>query len=109
MAGVVTSAGDLINHEIKRDTDAGQPVHESNVVPPRFVVRGTLVTMKIETPFMMVTAQGRALQDGKFGDTVRILNTQSNRVVEGTVESDGVVRIRATRILASAEAEAKQE
>jgi len=111
LSGIVTSAEAILNHEVKQDTDAGMPILARNVMPPRYVVRGNLVTMKIETPVMMITAQGRALQDGKFGDTVRVLNTQSNRVVEGTVESDGVVRIHSTRVVAAANADtsAKQE
>ena len=106
MSGIVTSDEAIVNHELKQDTDAGIPIHERNMMAPRFVVRGNLVTMKIETPVMTITAQGRALQDGKFGDTVRVLNTQSNRVVEGSVESDGVVRIHTTRVVAAANADA---
>ena len=80
------------------------PVRERDVIPPRLVVRGTLVTMKIETPFMTVTAQGRALQDGKLGDVVRVINTQSNRTIEGTVEAAGVVRMpTAQKLLAAPE------
>jgi flagella basal body P-ring formation protein FlgA len=109
LSGVATTAEALINHELKHDTDAGQPVHEHDVMQPRYVVRGNLVTMKIETPLMTVTAQGRALQDGKLGDTVRVLNTTSNRMVEGSVESDGVVRIHMARIVAAADTDAKQE
>jgi flagella basal body P-ring formation protein FlgA len=109
LAGVVTSAEDLVNHEVRRDTDAGVPLHQHDISPQRYVIRGNLVTMKIETPFMTVTAQGRALQDGKLGDTVRIQNTQSNRTIEGTVEAVGVVRVRTTRILAEAEAAAARQ
>jgi flagella basal body P-ring formation protein FlgA len=108
-AGVVLDANKLVGHELQRDTDAGQLLREHDVIPPRLVVRGQLVTMKIETPFMTVTAQGRALQDGKLGDVVRVSNTQSNRMIEGTVESAGVVRISTTQRLASANAEEKQE
>lgn len=108
-AGVVLDADKLIGRELQRDTDAGQPLREHDVIPPRLVVRGQLVMMKIETPFMTVTAQGRALQDGKLGDVVRVSNTQSNRMIEGTVESAGVVRIATTQKLASVNAEEKQE
>ena len=55
-------------------------------------LRGSLVTMKIETPFMTVTAQGKAQQDGAEGEIVRVINTQSNRVVEGTVTGPGMYR-----------------
>lgn len=108
-AGAITSAEQLIGHELQHTTDAGVPVRERDVIPPRLVVRGTLVTMKIETSLMVLTVQGRALQDGKLGDTVRVSNTQSNRVIEGIVESDGMVRVNATQKIALATPEGKQE
>ena len=74
-----------------------------DVSAPRLVTRGSLVTIKVETPYMMVTAQGRALQDGAMGDTVRVTNTQSNRTIEGIVASAGVVRIQTAQKMAAAE------
>jgi flagella basal body P-ring formation protein FlgA len=109
MVGLVTEASELIDHELRRDTDGEEPVSEHDVMPPRLVVRGTLVTMKIEMPLMIVTAQGRALQDGKRGDVVRVINTQSNRTIEGTVESAGVVRISMAQKLAAADDGGKRE
>ena len=76
---------------------------------PRLVTRGSIVTMKIETPSLTVTAQGRALQDGKLGDTVRVTNTQSNRMIEGTVESDGTVKVATVRKVALAAPDTGQE
>jgi len=90
---VVTEDGQLIGHELRRDTDGGDILHMNDVVPPRLVTRGSLVTMKIETPAMLVTAQGKAMQDGGKGDVVRVLNTQSNRMLEGTVSGAGTVTI----------------
>jgi len=59
--------------------------------------------MKIETPYITVTAQGKAQQDGAEGETVRVINTQSNRVVEGVVTGPGTIEIRTARKIASAE------
>ena len=100
---LVTDAKQLIGHETRHDLTAGEPIHARDVMPPRLVARGSLVTLKIETPFMLMTSQGRALQDGSVGETVRVTNTQSNRVVEGIVESSGVVRIPTAQKIASVE------
>jgi len=72
---------------------------------PKLVARGKLVTLLIETPFMNLSAQGKALQDGSAGDVVRVLNLQSDRVIEGIAESDGVVRVLSTQKVAEAHAE----
>lgn len=101
-ADVVTSAAPLIGRELRNAVDEGVPLRARDVRPPRLVTRGSLVTLKIQTPFMLVTAQGKSLQDGTLGDTVRVTNTQSNRMVEGVVESDGSVRIPIAQHLAAA-------
>jgi flagella basal body P-ring formation protein FlgA len=93
MAGVIATAEELVGRELRRDTDGQQPLHEREVIQPRMVVRGNIVTMKIEMPAMVITAQGRALQDGAMGDVVRVNNTESSRMVEGTVAGPGLVVI----------------
>ncbi len=100
-ADTIMDPSELIGRELRRDSLDDQPIHSRDIMPPRFVTRGTLVTLKIETPFMLITSQGKALQDGVEGDTVRVLNTQSNRMVEGKAEAPGVVVIHTTQQLAS--------
>ena len=38
-------------------------------------------------------AQGQALTEGAASDRVRVQNVSSLKIVEGVVESDGVVRV----------------
>jgi flagella basal body P-ring formation protein FlgA len=90
---MATNAAQLIGSAVKRDVAEGQVIRLRDVMPPRLVTRGSLVTLKVETSLLQVTAQGRALQDGAKGDVIRITNTQSNRMVEGVVEGPGLVRI----------------
>lgn len=101
-ADIITESNQLVGRELRYNIQEGEFLRSRDVMPPRLVQRGSLVTMKIETPFILITAQGKAQQDGANGETIRILNTQSNRVVEGTVVAPGVVEIRAVRKIASA-------
>lgn len=98
---VLTDMSQLIGRELRRDTDEGELLHASDILPARLVKRGAIVTMKIETALMTVTSQGKTLQDGAEGDTVRVLNTQSNRMIEGTVTAPGIVTIRTTQKVAA--------
>lgn len=100
-ADIITESSQLVGRELRYNTTEGDFLRSRDVMPPRLVQRGSLVTMKIETPFILITAQGKAQQDGAHGETIRILNTQSNRVVEGTVVAPGVVEIRTARKIAS--------
>jgi flagella basal body P-ring formation protein FlgA len=92
-SGLVTDASQLVGHELRRDINGGEPVRVTDVSQPRFVVRGELVMLRIESPYMTITAQGKALQDGSEGDAVRVVNTQSNRTIEGIVDGRGTVRV----------------
>jgi flagella basal body P-ring formation protein FlgA len=100
-ASVITEANQLVGREVRRDIAEGEMFHAHDVIAPRLVVRGSLVTLRIETPFMTITSQGKVQQDGAEGETVRVINTQSERMVEGTVTGAGVVEIRAARQIAA--------
>ena len=100
---VIAQAQQLVGQELRHDQVEGEMLRNRDVMPPRLVTRGSLVTLKIETPLMLITAQGRALQDGGKGDVVRITNTQSNRVIEGTVEGTGLVRVGSLQKMAAAQ------
>lgn len=100
---VLTDARDLVGRELRHDMAEDQLIRARDVMQPRLVTRGSLVIMKVETSTMLMTAQGRAMQDGASGDVIRLTNTQSNRVVEGVVVGAGVVRIPTAQKLALAQ------
>ncbi|MDX2027777.1 MAG: flagellar basal body P-ring formation chaperone FlgA [Alphaproteobacteria bacterium] len=100
---VATEVAQLIGRELRHTRGSGELLHAQDVIPPRLITRGGLVTLKIETPFMLVTAQGKALQDGAQGETVRVTNTQSNRVIEGVVDGPGTVIVHTTQKIAAAQ------
>ncbi len=102
-ADVITEAEQLIGREVRRDTPDGEMLRSRDVMPQRLVTRNSLVTMKIETPVMLISAQGKAQQDGAEGETIRVINTQSNRVIEGIVTGPGVVEIRMAHKVALSE------
>lgn len=90
---ILTNAEQIVGMELRRVQNEDERLRLRDIMPPRLVTRGSLVTIKVETPLMLITAQGRALQDGAKGETVRIVNTQSNRTIEGVVEATGIVRV----------------
>ena len=90
----VVDVGDLIGKTPRRVLRPGVVVRVSDVQRPVLVARRTLVIMVYEQAGMMLTAQGRALDDGGRGDTVRITNTRSNTIVEARVTGPGKVSVR---------------
>lgn len=91
----------VIGMAMRRQMPEQSLLRATDVMPPRVVLRGQIVTMRVKQPNLELTAQGRALQDGAVGDVVRITNTQSNRVIEAKVTAPGLVEILTSPQLAS--------
>lgn len=56
------------------------------------VRRGEMVTLQYAAPGLSLSMRARALEDGAVGDTVRFVNTSSNRTIEATVTGPGAAR-----------------
>ncbi len=96
----VTDGADLIGYTPRRTLRAGRPIRSTEVHVPLAVHKGANVVMTYRTPYMTLTAAGRALADGAVGETVRVLNTQSNTVIEARVTSSNVVTVTSRQRLA---------
>ena len=89
----IQDPGALIGKSPRRGLRAGVPVRVSDVRLPVLVPRRSLVTITYRVRSMTLTAQGRALEDGGAGDTVRVANTQSNTVVQAVVTGTNRVSV----------------
>lgn len=90
---VAASESDLVGMTPKRGVPVNQPVRLRDIQSPRLIDKGALVTITLSTPSMSLSAQGKALQDGGRGDVIRVVNTQSNRIVEATVAGPNLVAV----------------
>ncbi len=70
----------------------GEPVPVNAVDEPRLVSRGTPTQIVFEEQGLLITAVGAPLQNGGLGDVIRVRNTDTNRIVLGTVMADGRIR-----------------
>lgn len=71
----------------------GEPIPVNAVDDPRLVSRGAPTQMIFEENGLVITAVGAPLQNGGLGETIRVRNTDTNRIVLGTVMADGRIRI----------------
>ena len=85
----------IIGMAAKRAIAPGKPISSNDIRRPLAVAKGDLVTMVLSTPAMRLTVQGKALQAGSKGDTIRITNTQTRTVVEATITGAGEARVDA--------------
>ena len=78
----------LIGVRSKRELKPGQPIRLTQVC---VVCKGDQVTLSAENSSMQIKTMARALQDGSFGDMIRLVNTRSGRTVHGQVSAVGAV------------------
>lgn len=88
----LTEASQLIGKSAVHVLRPDQPVRAGDVQAPLLVRKGDLITIELRTPNMQLTAQGKALEDGAAGESIRVTNTQSKRVIDVTVEGPGLGR-----------------
>jgi flagella basal body P-ring formation protein FlgA len=81
--------------EAVRRLAPGSIVRTSDVMAPRLVRRGEPVTLTVRSGALTITAQGRALADGRRGDFVRVVTLTGSRTLEGAVDGPATVRIAA--------------
>ncbi|QCO01908.1 flagellar basal body P-ring formation chaperone FlgA [Azospirillum argentinense] len=95
LAGSDIAATDaqLIGLTPRRGVPVNQPVRLRDLQSPRVVDKGSLVTITLATENLTLSAQGKALQDGGRGDVIRVINTQSNRILEATVAGPSIVAV----------------
>jgi flagella basal body P-ring formation protein FlgA len=92
-AATVTDAGALVGMAAKVPLRANMPVPEADLQRPMAVNRGAIVSLVLNYNGMELVAQGRALDQGSLGDTIRVTNTHSNLTVEGVVDGTNRVRV----------------
>ena len=86
MAGdIIDNADDVIGMAAKRDLMAGQPIRARDLTRPVMVAKGAMITMIFQSPFMSLTATGRAIEGGGRGEVIQVMNLQSKKVVFATV------------------------
>ncbi len=83
----ITDPDALIGMSPRRQAVDGVPLRAGDFRAPVVVSKGTLVTMIVQTPYMLLTAQGRAVEDGAKGDVIKVMNTQSKTTVDAVVDS----------------------
>jgi len=84
----------LADKSARRVLPAGQPIRVSDVGATVLVIKNNLVNVTINTTRLSIVMQGKALEDGAEGETVRVVNTRSNKIVQGVVSGKGEVIVK---------------
>ena len=61
-------------------------------VPPA-VEKGDRVIIKAENNIILITASGKALEEGGIGDQIRVMNTSSGKEIVATIKKPDLVEV----------------
>jgi flagella basal body P-ring formation protein FlgA len=89
----LTDADQLVGRMTKRPLKAGQILRQSDVAVSPVIHKNDLVQLVVKTGQMTLSVQGKAMQDAALGQTVRVINVNSNRQLSGTVVDAGTVAV----------------
>jgi flagellar basal body P-ring formation protein FlgA len=84
---------DVVGKRALRTIQADQTIQTNMLENSPMVKKGDKVIIKAENSQFRITTAGEALQDGRSGDQVEVLNLQSGGKVFGTVRGSGLVEV----------------
>jgi flagella basal body P-ring formation protein FlgA len=85
----------VIGQSPRRALRAGEALREGDLRAPLLVPRHGVVTIVLRAGNMTLTAQGKALDEGARGETIRVLNLQSKKTLEAAVIGPDLVAVTA--------------
>jgi flagella basal body P-ring formation protein FlgA len=89
----LTDTEQLIGRMAKRPLKAGQILRQSDVAISPAIRKNDLIRLVVKTGQMTLSVQGKAMQDAALGQTIRVINVNSNRQLSGTVVDAGTVAV----------------
>lgn len=88
----LANTADIIGKEAKRNISQGEPFKSAALDAPTAIKRGELVTLESLAGSIKVSSAGTAMTDGRIGQTIRVRNNSSERVISGIVVRQGIVQ-----------------
>jgi flagella basal body P-ring formation protein FlgA len=92
-SGYFREISDLSGHVARRSIKSGQVMSPALVDPARMINRGERVVITAESPGLSIRSTGEAMQDGAYGELIRVKNTSSDKIVEGRITAPGQIKV----------------
>ena len=84
---------EIVGKEATRNISKGDIFSNTTLVSPPVVRNGDKIKIVYETPLLSAIVTGVALQDGAKQEKIKIKNDSSNKILEGYVMAQGLVRV----------------
>ena len=89
---VLELASEVVYAEVVRDVRPGVPLRSFDIRPAVLVKRGQVVLLSVgQTQGFQISARVEAMQDGRFGEQIKLKNRDSGRELSGRVQGPNQV------------------
>ena len=89
----VVNVSELVGMSPKRHIAANRLIRVSDLQTPVMVSKGAAVTMVYRHGGLLLTASGRAMENGGRNDVIRVMNDRSRLTIEARVAAPGQVNV----------------
>jgi flagella basal body P-ring formation protein FlgA len=89
----LTEMAAAIGQEVRRPLAAQSVITQQALQPPLLIRRGEAVSIRASGSAIAVRMTGTALTDGRLGQSIRVRNSSSNRVVDARVVGPGETEV----------------
>ncbi len=87
--GALSLPEEAVGQQARITIYPGRPLHAADLGAPTLVARNEAVVLRFAVGGLSIVAEGRALDSGAEGESVRALNLASRNIVSGRVAADG--------------------
>lgn len=90
---VLEHLSQVLHAEVVRDVRPGTPLRSQDIRPTVLVKRGQLVLMSVgQSTGFQISARVEAMQDGRYGEQIKLKNQESGRLLSGMVKGPNQVQ-----------------
>jgi flagella basal body P-ring formation protein FlgA len=91
--GAVNNIDNVVGKTLTRSIIANIPIMENMLASTPILKRGHKVNLIIESPSFIITTIGELKENAYVGDTVKVVNTVSKKVISGLLVDESTVKV----------------
>ena len=92
-SGGLAALDQLVGKQLRRSSRSGMLVKPADVMEPELIARNDAVTLFLKDGPLLLTVKGQALNNAALGESVAVLNLNSNKVIHGIAVDRGSVQV----------------
>jgi flagella basal body P-ring formation protein FlgA len=83
----------LVGQEAQKSLYRNKPIFLRDLGSRTIIKRNDMVTMLFTKGAMILQTTGRAMENGGTGDTIKVMNDHSKKIVTGKITAEGDVNV----------------